>query len=98
MIVPAPENIFAGVPDPAIPPVSAEEIEELDLNDEQRRLLSLMSDGASRACPWQEIDLDHRSAGLSMTRLELSGLIARPHGIYRITRYGLDVARSLRLD
>lgn len=99
MVLPAPENIFAGVPDPAIPPVSAEEIEELELNEDQRRLLGPMSDGASRACPWQEIDdVDRRTAGLSMTRMELRGLVARRHGIYRITKYGLDVWRALELE
>ena len=98
MLVPAPENIFAGVPDPATPPVSAEEIEELDLNDEQKQILAVMMDGATRAKPWQELGLDSRAAGLSIMRMELKGLIARPRGIYRITKYGLDVARSLKLE
>lgn len=97
MLAQAADDIFAGVHDLDADPVDPEETRDLALTSEQRRILELLSDGVVRASPREQLGLDFGIASLALTRLQNNGLIARPAGMYRITKYGLDVWRALQL-
>ena len=94
LLTPAPDDIFAGVADPNPIPL---DVQEIDLTPEQRQFLELLSDGAVRTNPREQLGLDFGVSSLALTRLQNDGLVARPDGMYRITKHGLDVWRALQL-